>query len=226
MIRKKHEMNQEIIFVSGIDTGIGKTASTGYLAALLHREGVKVTTSKPVETGMHGISEDLSTHNRLAPFLKEDSAAQPYRNSYLFTYPASPHLAAEMDGKCIDLERLRSDVAHLLAMGYEKVLMEGAGGLMVPLRKNLLTIDFVAQSGYGMAFVTCGRLGSLNHTLLSLEAMDRRGIPLRYLLYNAYPHEEKPIDDESRAYLKELLATRYPDARWVDVPLLAEATPR
>ena len=74
-------MNQEIIFVSGIDTGIGKTASTGYLAALLHREGVKVTTSKPVETGMHGISEDLATHDRLAPFLKEDSAAQPYRNS-------------------------------------------------------------------------------------------------------------------------------------------------
>lgn len=215
-------MNKEIIFVSGIDTGIGKTAATGYLATLLHQEGIKVTTSKPVETGMHGVSEDLSKHNRIAPFLTEDKAAQPYRNSYLFTYPASPHLAAAMDDADIDPEHIRDDNKKLLDLGYNVVLMEGAGGLMVPLKEDLLTIDFVAESGYAMALVTCGRLGSLNHTLLSLEALDKRRIPLRYLLYNAYPNEEKPIDRESRKYLQHLLKTRYPTAHWVDVPLLKE----
>lgn len=210
----------EIIFVSGIDTEIGKTYATAQLAKELSREGHRVITQKPVQTGCTHFSEDLAKHDELTGTQTSEEVNQ-HRCSYLFTYPASPHLSAEMEGVNIDLARIDADTAWLLKHGFDCVIMEGAGGLMVPLTRTLLTIDFIAERHYPVALVTSGRLGSINHTLLSIEALLQRNIPIAAILYNLYPGDTAEIESETRSYLHHYIAENLPECRWLDIPNMA-----
>ncbi len=207
----------KILFVSGIDTGVGKTYVTGLLLREMAQQGLRIISQKPVQTGCLGRSEDLDVHDQLATNLHAKEEAEPYRCSYLFKYPASPHLSAEMEQICIDPAKIDHDTEELLRLGYDRILMEGAGGLMVPLTRNLLTIDFVAKRNYPVALVTSGKLGSINHTILSLEALERRSIPIERLIYNHYPKEEAPITAETIDYLKSYLAHHYPQTLWQEI---------
>ena len=104
---------------------------------------------------------------------------------------------------------------------YETVLVEGAGGLMVPLTRELLTIDYVAENGWPVWFVTSGKLGSVNHTLLSLEAMKRRDMPLAGLIFNDFcPSHDKIIAQDTREYLRTALERFYPEAPFLVCPTL------
>ena len=136
-----------VYFVTGIDTGIGKTFATGVMARYLHERGFRVITQKLVQTGNVGYSEDLDMHRRLMGTgpLPEDEAG--WTRPAIFSFPASPHLAAELDGRTVDLEAIAAATRHL-AERYEYVLVEGAGGPAVPLTRDLLTIDYVAEKAY------------------------------------------------------------------------------
>ena len=138
----------------------------------------------------------------------------------IFTYPCSPHLAAEIDKRAIDFNKIER-ATEALSEKYDAVLLEGAGGLMVPLTRDLLTIDYIAQKNYPLIFVTSGRLGSINHTLLSLEAIRKRGIRLHTLMYNLYPvSDDELIRRDTEDYIRTLLAKEYPDTEFVSVPCL------
>ena len=181
-----------VYFVSGIDTGIGKSYATGYLAKLWNARGVRTITQKLVQTGNTGTSEDIELHRKImgCGMLPEDMAGLTMPE--IFSYPCSPHLAAEIDGRPIDFDRI-AGATDRLSETYDAVLIEGAGGLMVPLTRNFLTIDYVARKGYPLVFVTSGRLGSINHLLLSLEAVCHRNIRLHAVLYNMYPADDDEI---------------------------------
>ena len=102
------------------------------------------------------------------------------------------------------------------------MLVEGAGGLMVPLTEQLLTIDYVAQRGWPVILVTSGRLGSINHTLLSLEAIAARGIALHGIAWNSRDDgDDEVIAAESRRFIRGWMQARFPQACWYDVPVLA-----
>ena len=104
---------------------------------------------------------------------------------------------------------------------YDIVLLEGAGGLMVPLTEEFLTIDYVAQKGYPLLFVTSGKLGSINHTLLSLEAIKSRGIELDTVLYNLYPTvEDRTIQEDTRLFIQRYLKKHFPETKFRTVPEL------
>ena len=208
-------MKSNVYFVSGIDTGIGKSYAAGYLAKMWNGKGVRTITQKLVQTGNAGISEDIVLHRKIMDcgFLPED--IEGLTMPEIYTYPCSPHLAAEIDRRPIDFEKINS-ATEALSERYDAVLLEGAGGLMVPLTRNLLTIDFIAGHGYPLVFVTSGRLGSINHLLLSLEAMEQRNISLHTLVYNRYPaDDDRLISEDTEKYVKEILATRFPDAELV-----------
>ena len=134
----------------------------------------------------------------------------------VFTYPASPHLAAAIDGRDIDLTQIGRSTEKLLQK-YDTVLIEGAGGLYVPLSEAYQTIDYVAEHGLPVVLVTSPRLGSINHTLLSLEACRNRNIEVAAVAYNLYPPAPEPIVRDTRTYLKAYLADRFPAARWLEV---------
>jgi len=214
-------MKGQVVFVSGIDTEIGKTVVTGWLARQWRDEGVDVITQKLVQTGCVGASDDILLHRRIMGCGLLDEDRDGHTMPALYAYPASPHLAARLEGRSLDLQAIDRATTHLCER-YETVLLEGAGGLMVPLTERLLTIDYVAQRGWPLLLVTSGRLGSINHTLLSLEAIAARGIALHGIAWNGRDDgNDEVIAAESRGFLRDWMQARFPQARWYDVPVLA-----
>ena len=128
-------------FVTGIDTDAGKSIVTGVLAQALSARGERVITQKFIQTGCDGLSEDIETHRRIMGIgllpEDEDGTTCPI----VFTYPASPHLAAAIDGRDIDLTLIGRSTEKLLQK-YDTVLIEGAGGLYVPLSEAYRTIAY------------------------------------------------------------------------------------
>ena len=138
----------------------------------------------------------------------------------IFTYPASPHLATKIDGREIDFHKIENSTEQL-AEKYEIVLLEGAGGLMVPLTTDLLTIDYVAEKKYPVILVTSGRLGSINHTILSLEAIKSRSLELYAVAYNLKDEsQDELISKDTAEYLKAYLAKHFPNSLWIDIPVI------
>ena len=194
---------KNIYFISGIDTDAGKSYCTAWYARELMQRGLRVITQKFIQTGNTGHSEDIDLHRRLTGtgYLPEDKEGLTMPE--IFSYPCSPHLAARIDKRPIDfgkIERATRELSHR----YDTVLVEGAGGLMVPLTEDFLTIDYIAEKQYPLIFVTSGKLGSINHTLLSFEAIKNRDIALDTVLYNLYPTvEDKTIQEDTMKYIKQ-----------------------
>lgn len=205
------------IFVSGIDTDAGKSYATGYLARKLSEGGIKVITMKFVQTGNHDFSEDIDVHRRVMGIPMQEVDLDHTTAPAIFSYPCSPQLAAAIDGREIDLE-LIDRYADRLDSLYDITLIEGAGGLMVPLTDTFWTIDYPQTRGIPVALVTNGRLGSISHTLLALETLRTRGIPVAYLLYNQHFDTDKTIVEDTRGFLQRYLERISPDTVWVDVP--------
>ena len=213
-------MSADIYFISGIDTGIGKTYTTGYLAKLWNAQGQQVITQKLIQTGNVNVSEDIQQHREImgTGWLPEDESKLTMPE--IFSYPASPHLATKLDGRDIDFAKIEA-ATQQLAEKFEVVLLEGAGGLMVPLTTELLTIDYLEQKKFPVILVSSGRLGSINHTLLSLEALKARGLSLYALAYNLNDESQDPlISKDTSEYLKAYLAKHFPEAQWIDIPVL------
>lgn len=204
----------DIIFISGIDTDAGKTYATAWLANRLIEKGKRVITQKFIQTGNEGYSEDIIKHRELmnTELFPEDKDFTT--SPVIFSYPASAQLAARIDGKEIDLEAIRRSTS-LLASRYDTVLIEGAGGLMVPITDSYFTIDYIADENLPIALVTNGILGSINHTILSLEAIKNRGIKLRYLLYNSYFDKDKIIADDTKGFISRYLKNHFPESEMI-----------
>lgn len=177
------------VFVTGTGTGIGKTVVCGLLAGFLRARGMRVTTQKWVETGVADGPSDIDVHRRLmgAPgFAAEPPLAD--RCPYRFSLPASPHLAAALEKRRVDPAVIEAAYRRL-AETHDVVLVEGAGGILVPLSEELLTGDLVARIGLPVLVVAENRLGCVNDVLLTVEAVRRRGIPLLGLVFNRLPGE-------------------------------------
>ena len=219
-----------VLFISGIDTDIGKTYATGMIAKVLMQQGVSIITQKLVQTGVArdlssgkmGVADDIITHRQLMGIPLQpcdvDNTTCPYR----FEKPASPHLSARLASDILNPDVITSATKSLQA-DYEVVLLEGAGGLLVPITEKLLTLDYIAQEGYPVILVTSGRLGSINHTLLSLEAITSRGLEVHSIIYNHIHDSAAQTDAEIAAgtieLLQKYLAQYYPTAHWLSLPV-------
>ena len=152
------------IIVTGTDTDVGKTIFAAALVGAL--DGYYW---KPVQAGLDG-ETDAELVRRLSGLPAERILPEVYR----LTTAASPHLAAERDGVVLDIEGLAG-----APLSHERsVVIEGAGGLLVPLTRSYLQIELFARWHTPVVLVAATRLGTINHTLLSVEALRRRGIPL------------------------------------------------
>lgn len=214
-------MSRNIYFVSGIDTGIGKTYTTGYLAKVWNEQNISTITQKLIQTGNVEISEDIEKHREIMQtgWLPEDQ--NQLTMPEIFSYPASPHLASRLDGRAINFSAIQS-ATDILSQRYERVLLEGAGGVMVPLTEDLLTIDYIQQQNYPVILVSSGRLGSINHTILSLEILKQRGIELYALAYNLNAEAaDSLISQDTANYLKNYLKQNFKAALWIDIPILS-----
>ena len=210
-----------VYFISAIDTDAGKSIATGYLARYIQQQGGSVITQKMVQTGCEGIAEDLITHRQIMGIELMEEDKNYITCSQVFDYPASPHLAAELEGKEIDIDKI-SENTRLLSEKYETVLLEGAGGLHVPLTTGVNAIDYVEEQKHPVILVTSSKLGSINHTLLSLEVMYNRGVEVKGIIYNHYPRMSEAIFKDSIKIFRQYLDKWYPNACLWELPFIEE----
>ena len=206
-------MEGKVYFVSGIDTGIGKTVATGLMARSLRVRGVDAITVKMVQTGNDGFSEDLDAHRAMCGLGRLPEDEQGLTAPQIFRFPSSPLLAARLEGRKVDLAKIASSV-KACAAAHEVVLVESAGGLCVPFTDETLSVD-----------VTCGRLGSLNHTILSLEAAKARGMKVAGVVYNWFPGADPQIDEDSFAETRRALSRMGFPSAIVRVPRVPHGGP-
>ncbi|GAB3797624.1 dethiobiotin synthase [Spirosoma humi] len=161
-------MNKQTLIVAGIGTEIGKTVASAVVV-----EALQADYWKPIQSG--GLEDsDTDTVRRLI----SNSTSYFHPEAYRLTQPLSPHAAAEIDGITIELDKLTPPQTQ------NKLVIELAGGLMVPLNNHDLTIDLVQRLGFPVVLVSRNYLGSINHTLLSVDACRSRRIPLLGILFN------------------------------------------
>lgn len=193
-----------VVVITGIDTDIGKTVATGLLGRYLLGLGKRVVTQKLVQTGCVGCSEDILVHRRLMGQELQPEDAQGLSCPYVFAKPCSPHLAASVAGGRIDPMVLRQ-ATRTLAARYDLVLLEGAGGVHVPLTEELSFLDYLEQEAYPLIVVSSPRLGSINHTLSLLELARHRGLMVLGILYNRFQESDRVIaEDSARVFTRAL----------------------
>ena len=211
-----------ITVISGIDTGVGKTVATGLLARWFRDNSLPVITMKMVQTGCSGISNDIIEHRTLSGMEMVEEDALGVTCPYVLKVASSPHLAARLDGITINPEVLIKSVDELTSK-YDHVLLEGAGGLMVPLTEEVTIIDFLQDKGWPIVLVTSARSGSINHTLSCLEIIENRRITLQGIIYNLMGSDtiDGRIVEDSRAIFIRKLEEFNLSGRICDIPNVA-----
>ena len=155
------------LFITGIGTDVGKT-----VASAIVTQALEADYWKPVQAGDLALSD---THKVKSQILNSKSQFHP--NAYALNTPASPHLAAELDGITIDLNQIKEPKTN------NHLVIEGAGGILVPLNNNDCIIDLI-QPDYKVIVVSRHYLGSINHTLLTIEALQNRKIKIAGIIFS------------------------------------------
>lgn len=173
------------IFITGTDTGVGKTFVAEGLIRAMRKQGMSVCPMKPVETGCAVRKGNLIPADALR-LVKASGVQEPLDliNPYRFTHPLAPAVAAVIAGARIRTGKILSSYERLTRR-YDRVLIEGAGGIMVPLRGKYLFLDLVLDLNVPVLIVARPGLGTINHTLLTIEALRHRGAAVIGIIVNA-----------------------------------------
>lgn len=192
------------LFVTGTDTGVGKTVVACALAAALRGRGLDVGAMKPIETGVGRAGPlDALALRRAAGADDPLDDVCPLR----FALPAAPTVAAAREGRRIDL-RAVARAFRRLAARHDLVVVEGAGGLLAPAATGMTMADLAERLGLPLVLVTRAALGTINHTRLALEAAERRGLRLAGVVVSHGPRRIPPADALNLAALRAELGPR------------------
>ncbi len=192
------------IFITGIGTGVGKTIFSALLLEGLSAEGMVSVYFKPVETGGNH-PQDYLFCSKFA-----DISVKPL---YHFRTPASPHISAKLEGGRIDLEKIKRKISEIEKelSGNGVIVIEGAGGILVPLKdKPLYTwADLISEIRIPVVVVSASYLGAINHTLCTIEVLEKRMIKIIGIILN-FPHKPESVAEKTNEYtLKKILGGLY-----------------
>jgi dethiobiotin synthetase len=202
------------LFVTGTDTGVGKTLVACAIARLLRQQGRMVRVCKPVATGAERVSGDTLA---LAEAAGDDPAAV---TAWTFAEPAAPSVAARLAGVALRLEELAVAVRRRAAPNA-LLVVEGVGGLLCPLTDGATVADLAGDLGLPLVIVTRRSLGTLNHTLLTMEVARRRGLPMAGVVISA----TEPVRGVAEQTCAEELRSRLGVPVLAEVSWLADASP-
>jgi dethiobiotin synthetase len=184
------------LFVTGTDTGVGKTLVACGLARLAVRRGLKAIPFKPAETGCDPDPADA----RALWVAAGKPVPEPAVCLYRFRLPAAPAQAAEAEGEAVDLERVVTAAAALAGQG-DLLIVEGAGGLLVPYGDGWTAADLMERLGLPLVVVARTALGTINHTALTVREASRRGLRIKALILNQTTREEAPHEREGARFI-------------------------
>jgi dethiobiotin synthetase len=182
------------VFVTGTGTGVGKTVAAATVARTFALEGKDVRVFKPVVTGLDEPGEpDYALLRRGAGSTQSDEEIAPYR----YGPPVSPHLAAALAGEEIERGRLL-EAAEAAKEGADAFICEGVGGLMVPLNLSYLVRDLVLDLSMPVAIAADPGLGTINHTLLTIEAARAVGLEVSTVVLTPWPEQPGELEESNR----------------------------
>ena len=193
------KMPPNTLFITGTDTSVGKTYVCARLLEFLKSKNIQAGYQKWVATGADAeVPEDVDLCLDAAK-ISIDSELIDELAPYRFRFPASPHLAAEMEDRIVEPGVIIENYQKL-AVKYKWLIVEGVGGIMVPLRRDLLLVDLLAQLRPSILVVSRSGLGTLNHTLLTLEALRKRDIPVLGIVFSdpEIQEDERVVEDNMR----------------------------
>lgn len=190
------------VFVAGTDTGVGKTLVSAIMAMFFKEKGIDVGVMKPFETGAkkYGgemLPEDASTLKAVAGVDDPLDLICPY----CFETPASPAEAARVEGKRVDLKKVKEALEEL-SRRHDLLIVEGAGGLLVPVAEGVLYSDLLKELGLDVILVSRNCLGTINHTLLSLYYCKREGIKVLGYVLNKVNSKGDGTEDTNPTWIK------------------------
>lgn len=200
------------LFITGTGTGVGKTLVTGLLGKYLKNKGLKVITQKWIQTGSK-TCQDINSHIRIIGLEKENMRGlEKLLCPYRFRLPASAHLAAKEEGKKIDINLIKKSFKQLSKkfdtfgppvaclstnpkqsgrIGF--VIVEGIGGVLVPIDGKHLVIDIAKELKLPVLIVAQNKLGAINHTLLTIEAIKQRKMKILGIIFNNAQKQDKRV---------------------------------
>ncbi len=193
------------VFITGTDTGVGKTIVTAALAYHFSSMGLSVGVMKPVETGVDNPGE-LGPDGKLLRWAAQSNDPDDQISPFRLCLPASPHQAAKAESSKIDIEAI-TKAFDSIRQDKDIVLVEGAGGLMVPLRGGFLMADLITEMQIPALVVTHPHLGTLNHTLLTTFSARAMSIDLCGMVINKMPAAPAPVENEAPHLLASLAST-------------------
>ncbi len=182
------------LFLTGTDTGVGKTHVASLLVRALRRAGFDTAPMKPICAGDR---EDAEVLHRAC------DGEEPLNviNPVWFRTPAAPYTAAMVENRPVDLALIR-EVFQSLRARHRSLIVEGVGGWLVPIERDFFVADLAAEFALPVAVVVKNRLGAINHTLLTVRDIERRGIPFAGFIFN----ETEPAGDVAGATNREMLS--------------------
>lgn len=190
------------IFVTGTGTAVGKSVVAAAICSALAQRGLRVAAFKPVVTGLDELGDWPADHELLALAASAGQSpgdVAPYR----FGPPVSPHLAAELAGATIVPVGLES-AARAAAAGADALMVEGVGGLLVPLSSGYLVRDLAQALGFPLLVVARTGLGTLNHTLLTVESARAAGLDVAAVVLTPWPSEPNAVERSNRETIERL----------------------
>lgn len=203
--------------MTGTGTEVGKTVVAAVIARTLAAEGQTVAVFKPAVTGLDEPGEpDHALLRRAAGSTQSDEEIAPYR----YGPPVSPHFAAALRGEEIKPQRLL-DSARAAAAGVDTLVCEGVGGLLVPLSPGYLVRDLAVDLGLPLVIAAPPGLGTINHTLLTIEAARAADLTVQAVVLTPWPHEPSAIEESNRETIEAL-----GEVRVETLPSLDLADPR
>lgn len=185
-------MKSNILFITGTDTEIGKTIHTLTISSYFSRLGLHTITTKPIMCG------DDFDYQMINQYLSPQSSQNQYL--YFFNDPISPHLAAKNSNHPIDLDYLVHQCLHLSTQ-CDLLIIEGIGGIMVPLTQDSYVIDWIKKLNADLLLICPNQLGILNHALLTIHAANHYHIPIAGFMMN---HPNKKSDSSQMTNLDEI----------------------
>jgi dethiobiotin synthetase len=190
------------VFVTGTGTEVGKTVVAAAIARTAAARGTSVAVFKPAVSGLadlDGAEPDHELLRRAAGSSQTDDEVAPYR----YGPPVSPHLAADLAGEPIDPDRLRS-AAGRAGAGADLLVVEGVGGFLVPLRSDYLVRDLAVDLGLPVVIAAAPGLGTINHTLLTIEAVRAARLDPALCALTPWPQEPGDLERSNRQTIAEL----------------------
>lgn len=193
------------IFITGTDTGVGKTFVASGLIKAMKENGLNVCPMKPVESGCKSVRGNLVPADTLA-LIKAAEVDEPIDliNPYRLKKPLAPAVAAQIEGITIKKSKILSAFKRL-SNRYDMTIVEGAGGIMVPVYSKYLFLDLASDMKLPVVIVTRPGLGTINHTLLTISAIQNRGLKVLGVIINYAENIKKGLPERTNPiYIKKI----------------------